>query len=489
MKRLLMIVAAAMVASSALAAKTWNDETGAVWTYSTSGGGVLIRGYASPEGNVVIPDTIDGLPVVTIYNKAFMDCPWIRSVKIPDSVTSIGTQAFSGCAWLESMTLPSGEFTIGSRAFENCERLSEIKCAGSVKSVGTRAFNGCDLLGDGVIVIVGWVLAVNGACPSEVALPEGTVGIAGGAFRDCKTLRRVTIPANLKSVAASAFDGCSGLKEFIVDPANPYFRAENGMLISKADRRLVCGVNGDVTIPNGIVEIGGEAFDGFANLSSVVIPDSVTKIGEYAFQNCKALTHINIPEGVVTVGANAFEGCDRLDNVDVYSFGVFNGSVKHVYTGVVLLNGKSVGIVQLATAKATSRGVRVGGTIVLDDGKKYSIKSAQAPIENGVLKVETSVSKLGGMTLTIGLNGFKGSVGEGYTVKSADTSSASVLKGTITKTYVDAATGRFKTARVALAGFAINDSAEGDVAESTIWADGVIQEKGKDEMSFSASVR
>ena len=485
MKRLLMIVAAAMVASSALAAKTWTDETGAVWTYSTSGGGVWIRGYASPEGNVVIPDTIDGLPVVTIYNKAFMDCPWIKSVKIPDSVTSIGTQAFSGCAWLESVDFPSGEFKIGSRAFENCERLSEIKCKGTVKSVGTRAFNGCDLLGDGVIVIVGWVLAVNGACPSEVALPEGTVGIAGGAFRDCKTLRRVTIPANLKSVAASAFDGCSGLKEFIVDPANPYFRAENGMLISKADRRLVCGVNGDVTIPNGIVEIGSEAFDGLANLTSVTIPNSVTNIGEYAFSGCKSLAHIEIPESVVSIGANAFEGCDSLDNIDTLDLGAFDGGAKHIYTGVVVKGGNAVGIMQLETAKATSRGVRVKGSIMLDDAKKYAIKSAQGQVVNGVLKVETSVSKLGDMSLTVGLSGFKGNIGEAYTVRIGDASGAAVLKGALTKTYLDEK-GKFKTARVALTGYSGETRYEEEVE---VWADGVIQERGKEDRSFSATVR
>ena len=74
MKRLLMFVAAAVaITSSSWAAKTWTDENGAVWTYLSSGTKVTIRGYASPEGNVVIPESIDGKPVVTISSKAFKD--------------------------------------------------------------------------------------------------------------------------------------------------------------------------------------------------------------------------------------------------------------------------------------------------------------------------------------------------------------------------------------------------------------------------------
>lgn len=475
--------AAVAIASSALAAnKTWTDANGAVWTYSGSNR-ISIRGYASPEGNVVIPDSIDGKPVVAIYSKAFMNCPWIRSVKMPDSVTSIGSQAFSECAWLESVTFPSCEFTIGARAFEDCTRLSELKCEGVIKSVGANAFRGCDSLGEGVIISGGCVLFVNGEYPSEVVLPEGTIGIAGGAFRNCTTLRTVRIPKSLERVGDSAFYECAGLREFIVDPENQHFYSESGMLISKPGKRLVCGVNGDVRIPDGVVEIGDKSFYGLGNLTSVVIPNGVTGIGSYAFAYCAALTHIEIPASVVSVGANAFEGCDGLDNVDVYSLGAFNGDAKHVYTGVVLKDGYSVGIVQIETAKASSRGVRVKGAIMLDDGKKYAIKSAQGQVANGVLKVETS-SKLGGMSLVVGLNGFEGGVGEGYTVRSGDTSAAAVLKGTVKKTCVNTA-GKFKTARVTLTGFSIRDSESG-----TAQADGVIQERDKEgNMLFSASIK
>ena len=231
MKRILMVGCAAVAVAttfSAFAAKTWTDENGAVWTYSAYRTGVSIRGYASPEGNVVIPQTIEGRSVVGIYTKAFMNCPWLRSVVLPDSVRSIGSSAFAYCAWLESVTFPSGEFTIGSRAFEDCVRLAELKNDASIASIGSKAFSGCASLGEGVVIVGSRVLSVNGVCPAEVVIPEGTVGIVGGAFKNCVALQTVHIPKSLESVGALAFDGCSSLVEFIVDPANPNFQSVNG---------------------------------------------------------------------------------------------------------------------------------------------------------------------------------------------------------------------------------------------------------------------
>ena len=50
------------------------------------------------DTSVLIPDTHNGLPVTRIGNYAFYDRPNLRSITIPDSVTSIGTLAFFACS-------------------------------------------------------------------------------------------------------------------------------------------------------------------------------------------------------------------------------------------------------------------------------------------------------------------------------------------------------------------------------------------------------
>ena len=75
--------------------------------------------------------------------------------------------------------------------------------------------------------------------------------------------------------------------------------------------------DGVVEIPEGITEIGLEAFENCTLLTSVNIPDGVTKIGSYAFMNCTMLTSVKIPDTVTEIKNSAFNGCESLTSVDI----------------------------------------------------------------------------------------------------------------------------------------------------------------------------
>lgn len=62
----------------------------------------------------------------------------------------------------------------------------------------------------------------------------------------------------------------------------------------------------EITIPNGVTEIGEYAFRGCKSLESITIPDGVTTIGDYAFSYCDNLTSITIPDSVTSIGKYAF---------------------------------------------------------------------------------------------------------------------------------------------------------------------------------------
>ena len=80
----------------------------AQFSYQIHDGMVTITGYTGPGGDVLVPDTIDGLPVTRIGDMAFAGT-WDRpnssltSATIPDSVISIGWGAFSCCTGLTSL--------------------------------------------------------------------------------------------------------------------------------------------------------------------------------------------------------------------------------------------------------------------------------------------------------------------------------------------------------------------------------------------------
>jgi formylglycine-generating enzyme required for sulfatase activity len=108
-------------------------------------GTVTITRYTGQGGDVVIPDTINGLPVTSIGDHAFGD--WDRqntsltTLIIPDSVTSIGDGAFSWCSSLTSITIPDSVTSIGDGAFRGCTSLTGVYFEGDAPSLGWGVFS------------------------------------------------------------------------------------------------------------------------------------------------------------------------------------------------------------------------------------------------------------------------------------------------------------------------------------------------------------
>ncbi len=71
----------------------------------------------------------------------------------------------------------------------------------------------------------------------------------------------------------------------------------------------------NVTIPNSVILISNNAFNGCTNMTAISIPNSVTSIGFEAFIWCYQLKNILIPGSVLSIGNSAFENCSGMDNV------------------------------------------------------------------------------------------------------------------------------------------------------------------------------
>lgn len=117
------------------------------------------------SGSVAVPSGI-----TEISKMAFCSCG-IESVKLPDSVQTIGECAFYGCTKLKSITFGKGVRTIGKRAFYSCELLQKVSVPEGVKVIEENTFGRCYKL-------------------SEVRLPKSVVSISDKAFFLC---RQVTV--------------------------------------------------------------------------------------------------------------------------------------------------------------------------------------------------------------------------------------------------------------------------------------------------------
>ena len=78
-----------------------------------------------------------------------------------------------------------------------------------------------------------------------------------------------------------------------------------------------CQTPYSVILPQGIREIGFQAFSQCKHLTDITIPDSVTEIGRSAFEGCSSLTSVTIPGSVQCVGACMFEDCTQLSHVTI----------------------------------------------------------------------------------------------------------------------------------------------------------------------------
>ena len=80
--------------------------------------------------------------VKTIADNMFQNTG-ITSLKLPDSVTTIGNNAFNGCSSLAAVDLGEGVVTVSSYAFQKCAALTEMYFPDATQTVGQNAFAGC----------------------------------------------------------------------------------------------------------------------------------------------------------------------------------------------------------------------------------------------------------------------------------------------------------------------------------------------------------
>lgn len=113
-----------------------------------------ITKYNGSDAEVVIPSKINGVNVTSIGKGAFttlvgnggvISNEYIKSVVIPNGVSSIGDYAFTDDG-LTNVVIPNSVTSIGEKAFYKCTRLSNMTIPESVASIGHDAFNGVKLL-------------------------------------------------------------------------------------------------------------------------------------------------------------------------------------------------------------------------------------------------------------------------------------------------------------------------------------------------------
>ena len=262
--------------------------------------------------------------VSRINEMAFYNCGILKEIHIPSSVNRIGELGIYCNRNLEAVYTDPDNPAYSSDAqgvLYNKDRTELIRCPEKI--------NGSYLIPDGVVRILPEAFF---CCTDlrDITIPDSVTYIGGGAFYACNSLTKIQIPSGVTEIDASAFRDCVNLTAVEADSGNNTYVSDGGILFNREKTELILyppGRTGRYVIPDGVENIGVEAFYGCFGLDELVIADSVRNIGSAAFAVCTGLTEVTLPEGVGRIGIEVFAGCANLKKIQI------PGSVQSIEEG------------------------------------------------------------------------------------------------------------------------------------------------------------
>ena len=115
----------------------------------------------------------------------FRNCSSLKTIEIPNGITSIPEFCFSGCESLTDIKFPSSLQVINDNSFSYCTNLRVLQIPEGVTKICNDAFFGCSL--------------------SEIQLPS-TLEIVGGWAFGLGDVKEIILPIALKEIGSCAFD-------------------------------------------------------------------------------------------------------------------------------------------------------------------------------------------------------------------------------------------------------------------------------------------
>jgi len=133
-----------------------------------------------------------------------------------EGVTSIGFYSFGNCISLTSIDIPIGITSIGGSAFINCTSLTSVTitdlstwCNITFSSYYSNPLN------------KGAKLYLNNGELTELVIPADIKRIKDYAFYGCKSIKKVTMGADVTSIGIQSFRNCSSLTQVYCNGTTP----------------------------------------------------------------------------------------------------------------------------------------------------------------------------------------------------------------------------------------------------------------------------
>lgn len=310
------------------------------------------------QGKLMLPEGLE-----TIDSYAFGQCSSLKEVVVhaDSNIQTVGATVFAECTKLQKISL--------SDESENYKEIVNGNYTMITNKTGSKVIltppayqhavvDGVFTIPEGVTVIGAQAYAYNASLENaEVVIPEGVTEIGVGAFEGTG-IKKVTIPASVKTIAPYAFAGCENLATVVFADGNALEELETGVFngctalksIDLPDTVTVIGMSAFVESGLTAFEVGAKveyiypqafymcqelqsltfatpedaehelyimdaAFAGCTKLVTLTLADHVGYVGSYAFSDCWAIKEIYVSKGLFNMGEFAFANTRSLEKV------------------------------------------------------------------------------------------------------------------------------------------------------------------------------
>ncbi|KAL7712931.1 hypothetical protein QTN25_009415 [Entamoeba marina] len=197
---------------------------------------------------------------VNILGDFCFDSANIRTITIPNQVTSLRKCCFCVCSELTNVVLSSHLTSINYYCFGYCYSIASITLPQSLVSIHNFAFTCCSSL-------------------KAIEIPDSVTEVGIGVFQKCQSLQSIKLPSSLVKLNNFTFSECQSLK--------------------------------DITLPTDLTYIGEYCFCGCLSLTTITLPITLKQIGYKGFCGCENLvTLVGVEK--LKLGNKCFLDCKNL---------------------------------------------------------------------------------------------------------------------------------------------------------------------------------
>jgi hypothetical protein len=268
---------------------------------------LTVSGYKGDKARLDIPDKAEGYPVTGIGDRAFAGLDFLKRVKLPRYLETMGEDVFEKCLQLEHFSL-----SFRNAHYEISERDLYDKRTGKLvwypEAQAYFKYETVSMEGVSYIIITG-----TGTEKKKAAIPPKLNGIrvseiASGAFEHNPALIEIVMPDSIFKMGVRTFAFCPKLSKVTLG---------NNLGTIPLRAFYECTALKEIVIPDSVTTIFDNAFSDCTALESVMLGRRLTALENSAFSGCSALTEIFIPERLSAIGENVFAGCRTLVNIYV----------------------------------------------------------------------------------------------------------------------------------------------------------------------------